>query len=502
MICDAQTGIGADRMIAPLLPLASAPMDKSQPPVPMGDQSAGAFGRIFDATLLNLPDTDEPVVEDPALDAEASPKDLPEAAVHTDGNRDLPGAEKGRDAPLHPDAGRSNGPDEVTVTPTPEPTGPQPEHAEKNKPLVATQVALAAAPSPDVTMPRQISVRTTPTAPASPPIAVQNPAALSAAAVNGSTRQAPGSGIIPLARTDEAMKATQPVAMDTDGAATPALTRGALEAVETSSTPRLNDDRMRNVRSEMATSTQVAQSERSALMPVAHGKTHAAPILSERLVPRHDASDLADPPRDVQKAQPAAQNAMPSGQPHAPATMPDLKPASFGISNAPGDTLPLHLQNAVEDIQFTTRSVDSASQSNTTATLQSPNAKPVVMQVLHFAPQPGQQAVDITLSPEELGKVRLSMVTIEGTLTLAITAERSDTLDLLRRHAAELGQEFVALGYSDIEFQFTEGGRDMQQDSPEPADADSDSRAGDIPPQTTGSVRAVHISSTGLDLRI
>ena len=42
--------------------------------------------------------------------------------------------------------------------------------------------------------------------------------------------------------------------------------------------------------------------------------------------------------------------------------------------------------------------------------------------------------VEVKLSPEELGRVRLSMTTAETGMTVLVTAERPETLDLIRRN--------------------------------------------------------------------
>lgn len=66
---------------------------------------------------------------------------------------------------------------------------------------------------------------------------------------------------------------------------------------------------------------------------------------------------------------------------------------------------------------------------------------------------PGR-GVEITLSPEDLGRVRFSLTTAEGAITVHVLTERADTLDLMRRNIEQLGQEFRALGYGDIAFSF------------------------------------------------
>lgn len=72
-----------------------------------------------------------------------------------------------------------------------------------------------------------------------------------------------------------------------------------------------------------------------------------------------------------------------------------------------------------------------------------------------------QRPVDITLSPEELGRVRLALSSTEAGMVMHVTAERPETLELMRRHIAELGQEFQDIGYADISFSFA--GEDAQQ---------------------------------------
>ncbi len=75
----------------------------------------------------------------------------------------------------------------------------------------------------------------------------------------------------------------------------------------------------------------------------------------------------------------------------------------------------------------------------------------------------GQRPVDIALNPEELGRLRLALSTTEAGMAVQITAERPDTIELMRRHITELAQEFRQLGYADISFTFA-GGDAQQED--------------------------------------
>ncbi|MEM9497645.1 MAG: flagellar hook-length control protein FliK [Pseudomonadota bacterium] len=66
----------------------------------------------------------------------------------------------------------------------------------------------------------------------------------------------------------------------------------------------------------------------------------------------------------------------------------------------------------------------------------------------------GGRVTDLALSPAELGNVRISLNSGDAGLVVAIQAERQETLDLMRRSAAELASEFSELGYGTVEFSF------------------------------------------------
>jgi flagellar hook-length control protein FliK len=111
--------------------------------------------------------------------------------------------------------------------------------------------------------------------------------------------------------------------------------------------------------------------------------------------------------------------------------------------------------------------------------------------------------VDIALDPPELGRVRLSLVEINGTLTLSIIAERPETVDLMRRHLVLLADEFARQGLDapmvDISGE-RQGRQGAQGASPPPsADRMTDAPAPPVPtaPPITRSAKA-----DGLDLRL
>ncbi|MDX8352859.1 flagellar hook-length control protein FliK [Cognatiyoonia sp. IB215182] len=93
-------------------------------------------------------------------------------------------------------------------------------------------------------------------------------------------------------------------------------------------------------------------------------------------------------------------------------------------------------------------------------------ARQIAQQLAVSVTQSTGRATEIALHPEELGRVRLAMTSLDAAITLSVTAERPETVDLLRRNIDILAQEFRDLGYDDINFSF-EGG-DKSDDEPTP----------------------------------
>ncbi|WP_458791920.1 flagellar hook-length control protein FliK [Yoonia sp. MH D7] len=73
-------------------------------------------------------------------------------------------------------------------------------------------------------------------------------------------------------------------------------------------------------------------------------------------------------------------------------------------------------------------------------------------------------ATELVLNTTEIGRVSLSMTTHDGVLSMTITTERPETLDLMRRHIETLAQEFRELGFDDVSFSFHEQGQNDQQE--------------------------------------
>jgi hypothetical protein len=89
------------------------------------------------------------------------------------------------------------------------------------------------------------------------------------------------------------------------------------------------------------------------------------------------------------------------------------------------------------------------------------------------AARPG--GVELRFEPDELGSVRLNLVTEGETVRVTVLAERPETLDLFRRNASELAAEFRALGFGGASFSFGREGRSSEGraafDTADPAEA-------------------------------
>lgn len=116
--------------------------------------------------------------------------------------------------------------------------------------------------------------------------------------------------------------------------------------------------------------------------------------------------------------------------------------------------------------------------------------------------------VEVSLSPEELGRVRLSLHGSESQMTVQIMAERPETLDLLRRHIDLLAAELRQQGFADLTFSFSGGGAGGAGAALSRAErgAGDDNTGPDAPatghtPDPDGRARAA-ASGAGLDLRL
>ncbi len=115
-------------------------------------------------------------------------------------------------------------------------------------------------------------------------------------------------------------------------------------------------------------------------------------------------------------------------------------------------------------------------------------------QILHHLseiPLGSGDRIEVTLSPDELGRVHLSARHTEQGVILLVQAERAETLDLMRRHLPDLMQDLRDMGFGDVSYS---DGRPEQQQHGQP---------GSHPDTQIARVDAIpQFASTGLDLRL
>ena len=130
--------------------------------------------------------------------------------------------------------------------------------------------------------------------------------------------------------------------------------------------------------------------------------------------------------------------------------------------------------------QFSTdlRSTQAPTQVSQTSRPEVPQQ--VIRQITEVLHRLSEGGVEIQLRPEELGRVRLQMVPLDQGMTVVVSAERGETLDLMRRHIDQLARALQDLGYSGTQFSFS-GGREQRPGS---ADAGSDGLASPGTPET------------------
>lgn len=130
-------------------------------------------------------------------------------------------------------------------------------------------------------------------------------------------------------------------------------------------------------------------------------------------------------------------------------------------------------------------------------------AAPPVAQQVARAIQLGPGRVEVTLAPEELGRVSLTVVVQDQVVTVHVAAERAETGELLRRQAEILAAEAREEGFGDVSFTFSGGagrqGSDPEAQAPPPGDpATHDTPRPALPAPGR---RGAHATET-LDLRL
>lgn len=120
-------------------------------------------------------------------------------------------------------------------------------------------------------------------------------------------------------------------------------------------------------------------------------------------------------------------------------------------------------------------------------------------------PRPG--VTEISLSPEELGRVKLSLqadAQNPDRMIVMLSFDRPETLDLFRRNADQLAEVIRSAGYSGVDIGFAQQGQGDQTQSGagSTAGADPSAPTDGLPADPAIPERRPQRSDSGLDLRL
>jgi hypothetical protein len=113
----------------------------------------------------------------------------------------------------------------------------------------------------------------------------------------------------------------------------------------------------------------------------------------------------------------------------------------------------------------------------------------------------GKPGIELTLSPQELGRVLLTFTQSETGMVVNVHADRAETLELLRRNIDMLAQEFRDIGYESAQFTFDRdtGGDDTASPSGTLGAADTGARPAE---ETARPTTHLVVLSDRLDIRL
>ncbi|MCC5973099.1 MAG: flagellar hook-length control protein FliK [Rubellimicrobium sp.] len=113
----------------------------------------------------------------------------------------------------------------------------------------------------------------------------------------------------------------------------------------------------------------------------------------------------------------------------------------------------------------------------------------------------GNGGSEIVLSPSELGRVRLRLKDLDGGLFIQISAERPETIELIRRNIDALSSELRQQGFATVNFSFgSDGGADHDRSAESRSLTETGTeRSQDYPPRPEMQASMTHVAGQ-LDL--
>ncbi|MGJ8582720.1 MAG: flagellar hook-length control protein FliK [Marinosulfonomonas sp.] len=157
------------------------------------------------------------------------------------------------------------------------------------------------------------------------------------------------------------------------------------------------------------------------------------------------------------------------------------------------------------DVQMQVTSTDARADAtprlNSTPYSQPTNSTQVISFISNAAQTLKDQPIELVLSPEELGRVRLRLNASDSAMGVIVAVERPETLDLLRRNIDLLADQLSDIGYETLSFEFVEDDRqsdaflrDSEHQGPETGEEDR-------PIEIAQVQRIAVLPADGVDLR-
>lgn len=120
----------------------------------------------------------------------------------------------------------------------------------------------------------------------------------------------------------------------------------------------------------------------------------------------------------------------------------------------------------------------------------------IVAQISEKLAALGDKSLEIQLAPKELGSVKFTVTTHEsGQVSVVINAEREDVVHVMRRHLEEFAKDFEKIGFSQVNFSFSEHSKQDERSQP----------SGEFPAELDGGEEiseSVVAVSVGVDVRM
>lgn len=255
-----------------------------------------------------------------------------------------------------------------------------------------------------------------------------------------------------------------------------------------------------------AASARVAERATTTTAPVPAAPAAAAAPGAEVVVRRLEAKGEAVRDR-IRNTAPPSQVPTPSPIAPAGATQPEAAriAALAAIESPPGATDAAALDGGPIEMMTTEGRSAADPAARAEAALRHEPPRPVPAQIADAARALRDGPVELTLRPEELGTVRMTLSTGgDGAMTLLLHAERPETLELLRRHIGDLARELGTLGFENLDLQFSDDRRPTRDDRQDPVAGSTEPAVATIElaphPFTRG--RPAMSGSGGLDLRL